>query len=95
MNNEDLSAAFGGLQAGFTVSSRQFKKAVDRNRIKRLMREAYRHQKGAIRLLPQLNTCNLNLFFIYIGKELPEYDLIYEKIGGALSRLMKLTIEKK
>jgi ribonuclease P protein component len=95
MGENQLLPAIGGLQAGFTVSSRQFKKAVDRNRIKRLMREAYRLQKGTIRLLPQLKTCNLNLFFIYVGKELPEYDLIYEKIGGALSRLMKLTIEKK
>ena len=33
------------LQAGFSVSSRNFKKAVDRNRIKRLLRESYRKQK--------------------------------------------------
>ena len=30
------------IQAGFSVPKRNFKRAVDRNRIKRLMREAYR-----------------------------------------------------
>lgn len=32
-------------QIGFSVSKRNFKKALDRNRIKRLLREVYRHQK--------------------------------------------------
>ena len=32
----------------FTVAKKQFSRAVDRNRIKRLMREAYRHEKIAL-----------------------------------------------
>ncbi|MGL6068631.1 MAG: ribonuclease P protein component, partial [Sediminibacterium sp.] len=35
-------------QAGFGVSSRNFKKATDRNRIKRLLRETYRTQQELI-----------------------------------------------
>ena len=80
------------LQAGFTVSSRNFKKAVDRNRIKRLMREAYRLQKNN---LPEFNNQSLSLFFIYAGKELPEYALVYEKIEAVLNRLTRITSEKK
>jgi len=76
-----------GLQFGAGVSSKNFKKAVDRNRVKRLMREAYRLQK--INLQKHLKDSNtgLNLFFIYTGKELPSYDIIYEKMALALQKL--------
>jgi ribonuclease P protein component len=78
------------LQAGFTVSTRNFKRAVDRNRIRRLMRESYRLQKN--NLLNELheNHKSLAIFFIYTGNELPEYKDIFEKIDSALQRLEKI-----
>jgi ribonuclease P protein component len=81
------------LQTGFTVSTRYFKKAVDRNRIKRLMREGYRLQKNELQ--QQLATTNLQLFvfFIYTGNELPEYEVVNEKVGNVLKRLIKLCNE--
>src|SRR5258708_29313192 len=77
------------LQAGFGASSRHFKKAVDRNRIKRLSREAYRLQKEP--LLRRLTEKGLSMavFFIYTGKELPGYATVTEKIGVALEKLIK------
>lgn len=83
------------LQAGFTVSSRHFKKAVDRNRVKRLVREAYRLQKYELQLSPQLVKNSLSIFFIYVGKEIPEYALVYEKTGAVLKRLIKLINETR
>jgi len=77
------------LQAGFGASSRNFKKAVDRNRIKRLTREAYRLQKHTLQAWLQEKDRHLTLFFIYTGKELPGYEVVKEKIGLALQKLMK------
>lgn len=75
------------LQAGVTVSSRRFKKAVDRNRVKRILREVYRLQKLPLQnILTEKNTC-IRLFFIYTGKELPVFSDLYEKMGIILQKL--------
>jgi ribonuclease P protein component len=82
------------LQTAVGVSSRNFKKATDRNRIKRLMREAWRLQKNKLHdhLLEQ--NVQLSVFILYIGKELPEYELVFEKTGNIINRLIKFTDAK-
>ena len=70
-----------------------FKRAVDRNRIKRLMREAYRLQKNELsNHLLELHK-GMTLFILYNGKELPEYKFVYEHIGKILIRLLKFSNE--
>lgn len=91
LSGENTVSANSNLQAGFTASSRNFKKAVDRNRIKRLMREAYRLQKNELLQSLELNDENLILFLIYVGKDLPEYEMVFEKFTLVLTRLIKLT----
>lgn len=81
------------LQSGFGVSGKNFKRAVDRNRIKRLIREAYRLQK--LHLQEKLAERNLilNVFFIFTGKEMPDYKLVENKVGVILKKLFKLVDE--
>lgn len=78
------------LQAGFTVSTRYFKNATDRNRMRRLLKEAYRLQKHQLQTTLEENNKALDVFFIYVGKELSAYDLICEKMNTALQRLIQI-----
>ncbi len=82
------------MQAAFSVGSKNFKKAVDRNRIKRLMREAYRFQKYSLTSELEQNQNHLAVFIIYTGNELPAYENIYNKMGGLLDRLQKTVSDR-
>lgn len=81
------------LQAGFTVSTKYFKKAVDRNRIRRLMKEGYRLQKYPLQTTLDNVNRQLVIFIIYVGKEIPEYGLVVEKMAFVINRLQKIVNE--
>ena len=76
-----------GLHFGVGASARNFKKAVDRNRIKRLTREAWRLQKNDLREKIKTTQKQLNVFFIYTGKELPDFATVKDKVAVALKKL--------
>lgn len=76
-----------GIKIGVSVPKRKFKKAVDRNRIKRLMREAYRINQGLITNYNTTNNKCLLLMFVYIGKQAITYSEIEQKIVLLLQEL--------
>jgi len=89
ISNQEAGGAT--LQAGFTVSGKKFKRAVDRNRIKRLMREAYRLQQHSLLDRLEKTGNRMALFFIYTGKEMPDQPLVHEKMGVTLEAIAKKT----
>ena len=72
-----------------SVGTKNFKRAVDRNRIKRLMREAYRLQKNPLQKSVEEKQTKLVLFIIYIGNEVPLFDDVRTKMESLLQRLQK------
>jgi ribonuclease P protein component len=77
------------LQFGIGVSKRYFKKAVDRNRIKRLSREAYRTQCITLREELGLRNTPLYVFVIFTGKEIPEFTECQTAMNLALQKLQR------
>ena len=76
------------VQAGVSVAKRNFKKAVDRNNIKRLLREVYRKNKY---LIYQSEHTKKHIFmFIYLGKKEMEYNLLEQKMITLLHKFLKL-----
>ena len=76
------------VKAGVGVSKKFFKKAVHRNRIKRLLREAYRIEKLPLHQHLAHTQKQLVLFLLFVDKELPSYDLLKEKMRSCIQRLI-------
>lgn len=79
-------------QAAFTASKKAFKKAVHRNKIKRLLRESYRLNKHII--YESLEKEQLAIFIIFIGKEIPKYQTIEIATKKGLKKLVKKLSEQ-
>ena len=72
----------------FSVPKRNFKKAVDRNRIKRQMREAYRLHKQLFYQQLSEKQRQLHLYIIYTGKQLAEFSILQDNLIKGLSSIV-------
>jgi ribonuclease P protein component len=79
----------GVIQITFTAPKRRLKRAVDRNRAKRLMREAYRLNNHALTAWCDANQRSFDLMFIFRGGQLPDFHFTQDKIVLLLNRLMQ------
>jgi len=78
------------IQTAVSVSKRNFKKAVDRNHIKRLLRESYRKNKY---LVGNNTTHQFAFMFLYTGKEIPDYIMIESKIKEIIQKFIAKEIK--
>jgi len=79
------------IKSGFTVSKKNFKRATDRNLLKRRMREAYRLNKF---LFFEDNTkieTGVEIMFVYQGRDIENYQIIHDCINELLIKLIKRT----
>ena len=86
--NADNLSLTSVLQAGVGAPSRTFRKAVQRNRVKRLLREAYRLEKPNFISQASLENKRVNLFFLYTDVLVLTQVDIQGKVKEALSLLV-------
>jgi ribonuclease P protein component len=84
LSDEVLDAS---VQVIFSVPKRQFRRAVDRNLLKRRMREAYRTTKHD--LYEKIKTENkyLLIAFLYVGKNIEGYTEIESNLQRLLFKI--------
>lgn len=80
------------IKASVSVSKRNFKKAVDRNRIKRLLREVYRLNKSHF-----FNNTDRSYAFmiLYLGNDIPEFNFLNSKLKSLFSKFSSNTAKEK
>lgn len=77
------------IKAGVGVNKRNFKKAVHRNRIKRLLREAYRLNKPPLLNYLAQYQREAMVFFLYVDKTLPQKGTLQNKMPFVIRELIK------
>jgi ribonuclease P protein component len=77
------------LQAAFSASKRKFKKAVDRNRLKRLMREAYRIQRNELENLLKSHNKQVAVVFVFTFTQVLSFAEVKEGVNKLLHNLEK------
>lgn len=76
-----------GLKAAFAVPRKKLKKAHDRNRVRRLMKESFRHRKEAVHQVLQQRNAGIELFILFLDRSVPEAKEVDREISGVLERL--------
>ena len=83
----ELDAQPTPIKAAFTVSKKKFRRAVDRNRIKRLMREALRLNRHSLSSAQIPVGFQLNIMMFYLTRDILTFEQVDRGMIKALKRL--------
>ena len=72
-----------------SVAKRRFKHAVDRNRIKRMTRSAYRLHKAPLWQVATQHHCTVRLALQSVAKTMPTYPELAQAVERAIARIVK------
>ncbi len=78
----------GDVSVMFSVPKKLFKRAWERNLIKRRMRDSYRHRKETLTVQAKATSRNFELALICSSSEIPDYKTIDDAITRILSQIL-------
>lgn len=76
-----------------TVPKRLYKRAVDRNLMKRRIREAYRHAKPNFYTELLNKELQLDVLIMYVGKEKEDFTVVQKSLEGAIKKLTEQLVK--
>ncbi len=83
------------IKAAFSVPKKRIKKAVDRNKVKRRMREAYRLNKMVLWDDVEGEVINISLMWIYVSEEILDYSVVEKAIKDLIRQLQVKELSTK